>query len=444
MSLRAWWLRNCFWIKDALNGAPIGKQYREIKYIQEHSAEVGEPIRREALHRLLRFAQTNTVFYSKFKSLELSDYPVMNKLELIKHTSEIKVPEAHIPDQKGPVYVQKTSGSTGTPFTIWHSSVKRQRRIAELKYFGKIVGFNSHDKLVQLRAWNRFQSKTVTQGKKENIVPFDISRMGDEDLAELFKIIYSEKAVCIRSYASSFKLIADYARRHPETCGKKTSVKICIAGSEMLEDTVRPLARQYIGGDIISQYADEECGILAQERVPTKDEGNVMYLNHASYFVEVLKMDSDEPAAYGELGRIVLTDLYNYAFPVIRYDDGDVGMLLPPDEHSRGYPVLGKLFGRRMDLIYATDGRALHPMAFGREFKHHAAIAQWQFVQKNANRYLVKIILAKGACEDEVLNIRTPLQNIIGKDAIIDFEFVSDIPVLASGKRKMVVNEWKK
>ena len=59
--------------------------------------------------------------------------------------------------------------------------------------------------------------------------------------------------------------------------------------------------------EIISQYADEECGILAQEKVPTKSTDNVMYFNHSSYIFEILKLDSVEPAAYGEVGRIVIT-----------------------------------------------------------------------------------------------------------------------------------------
>lgn len=444
MSLRAFYLRNKFWFFDWLKGSPIGNQYREIEYIQEHTAEEGAPLRKKALENLLDYARKNTVFYSKYTSLRLEDYPVMNKSQLIEYYDEIKVDSDKIPNQVGPLYVQKTSGSTGTPFTILQDTRKRQRRVAELKYFGKIVGFDSHDELVHLRAWNRFQSKTPTQGKKENIVPFDISRMGDEDLAELFHIIYKKKIVCIRSYASSFQLIADYARRHPETCSKPSHVRIAIAGSEMLDDSIRPSYKKYVGGDIISQYANEECGILAQERVPTVDSGNVMYINHASYFFEILKFESDEPAEYGELGRIVLTDLHNMAFPVIRYDNGDVGMFLPPNEYSRGYPILGKLYGRRLDLIFSTSGKAIHPMAFGREMKHYDEVLQWQFIQKGEKEYLLRIALKPDGQRGSMERVYPPLKNILGADANIGIEFVNEIPVLASGKRKMVVNEWKK
>ena len=368
----------------------------------------------------------------------------MNKADLIANYDKLKVDESEIPGQIGPVYVQKTSGSTGTPFKIYQDTLKRARRVAELKYFGEIVGFKSHDKLIHLRAWNRYQNKSASQSKNENIVPFDISRMGDSDLKELFRLIYDEKAVCLRCYASPFKLIADYARRHPKECPRSRTLKISIAGGEMLEDETRAMVKKYLGGDIISQYANEECGILAQERTPTSCADNVMYMNNASYFIEVLKFDRDEPAAYGELGRIVITDLHNYAFPVIRYDNGDAAMLQLPNEFSNGYPVIGKLYGRRLDIVYTTKGEPIHPIALGREFKHYEKIRQWQFVQKGETDYSIRISLFAAEDKDEVLKIEKPLRDIIGNDALLHFDFVEEIPVLASGKRKMVVNEYKK
>lgn len=444
MNLRAFYLRRKFWFQDWLKGAPIGRPYREIKFIQEHSREEGEPLRKAALARLLKHAQAHTKFYSGYSSFNLADYPVMNKMKLIENYERLRVADRDIPGQVGDVYVQKTSGSTGTPLTIYQDTRKRQRRIAELKYFGEMVGFKSHDKLIQLRAWNRYQNKSFSQGKKENIVPFDISRMSDQDMKELFELIRKEKPICVRSYAGAFRHIADYAMRHQDECPPSKSLHISIAGGEMLPDDVRPLVKKYVGGDIISQYANEECGILGQERTPTDDVAGVMYLNFASYYIEILKMDSDEPAAYGELGRIVLTDLYNYAFPVIRYDNGDAGMFLPPNEHSHGYPILGKLFGRRLDVVYSTAGIPIHPIALGREFKHYAEIRQWQFVQKAEKDYQVRICLAGGGAEDSVKCITEPLKNLIGQDASLRFEFVNEIPVLSSGKRKMVVNEWNR
>lgn len=434
-------LRERFWANDAQNGSPVGIPYKEIKNFQNLSFEEAQEFRKRKLESLLSFVQTNSKYYSRFSSTILEDYPIMNKALLTEHYDEISIEIDSIPGQLGPLYIQSTSGSTGTPFKIPQDYRKRQRRIAELKYFGEIVGFESHEMLVQLRTWNRWQSKTAKQIKEENIIPFDISKMADENLKNLCEIINDNQAICLRGYASSFDILERYVRDHAI---ELPSVKIIIAGSEALQDNVRQNVKDTIKCEIISQYANEECGILAQERIPTKATDNPMYFNNAGYIFECLKMEDDKPAEYGEVGRLVVTDLNNYAFPLIRYDTGDAAMLLPPDEFSNGFPVLGKLYGRRLDICYTTTNKPFHPMTIGRILKHYEGIIQWQFIQKGKKEYLLKCILKDPYNEDYLYPAIDYLKDSIGRDAIINIERVDGIPTLASGKRKAVVNEWKK
>ena len=438
MDVRATFLRALFWMTDFLKGSPIGNPYREIKYIQEHSYDDGLPIRIKALHRLMDYAREHTIFYKNVKGYELDSFPIMDKMKLIEHYNEICVDATEIPEQHGTVHIQTTSGSTGTPFKIPQDTRKRQRRVAELKYFGKIVGFQTHDKLIHLRTWNKWQKKTSKQIKAENIIPFDIATMDEDALKRLCDLTVNEKAVCLRGYASSLGKMAEYANGKGY---KFPCLKIAIAGSEALQDDVRALYKSVMNSEIISQYANEECGVLAQERIPTSETENRMYWNHSGYFFEILKFDSNAPAEYGELGRIVITDLYNYAFPLIRYDNGDTAILFPPDEHSNGYPVLGKLFGRRFDLTYSTSGAAIFPLTYGRILKHYHNIAQWQFVQEEEKKYILKLVM-RGDIGD-LDSIVKQFKEFLGSDAIITIEFVTAIPVLASGKRKPCVNNWK-
>lgn len=438
MDLNATYLRCKFWINDWLHGSPIGKPYKEIKYIQEHSYSEGLPIRERALKELIAYTQNNSPYYNDIEGDTLSSFPIMNKMDLLANYDKIKVAEGKIPGQKGAVHIQTTSGSTGTPFRIPQDTNKRLRRIAELKYFGKVVGFRTHDKLIHLRTWNKWQQKTAKQIKSENILPFDIASMGEDSLKKLCDLTISSRAVCLRGYASSLGKLAEYAD------GKGLSfphLKIAIAGAESLQDDTRALYKRVMQSEIISQYANEECGILAQETIPTNDTENPMYLNNSGYIFEILKFDSDEPADFGELGRIVITDLYNYAFPLLRYDNGDVGMLLPPNEHSNGYPILGKLYGRRFDLTYTTSGACIFPLTYGRILKHYEKIVQWQFIQEEEKRYLLKII-TKGSFTDSS-SVIAQFKEFLGNDAEISIKEVQEIPVLASGKRKPVVNNWK-
>ena len=441
MDIHALYLRNKFWLDDYIKGMPIGKPYKEIKYISEHQKKESDGIRERKLHAILNYARTNCSFYKGITSDDLSSFPVMNKLKYIDNYDLIKVAENAIPGQVGKVHIQTTSGSTGTPFAVPQDTLKRNRRVAELKYFGKIVGFKTHEKLIHLRTWNKWQSKTARQIKTENIIPFDISQMGGVKLQELTSLMRDSKAVCVRGYASSLDLLANYVIGHPM---EFPHLKVCIAGSEALHDDVRAKVKKYLHCEIISQYANEECGILAQERIPTKEKDNVMYLNNASYFFEFLKLDSDKPAEYGELARIVVTDFHNHAFPIIRYDTGDVGILGKPDAYSNGYPVLEKLYGRRFDVCYTVDNSPFSPMTVGRILKHFSDIAQWQFIQKDKCEYVLKVVMRTPVSVDEYLRPAVvDLKEVLGHSAVLKIEKVDDIPVLASGKRKPVVNEWK-
>ena len=100
----------------------------------------------------------------------------MNKLKYIENYDGIKVDESVIPGQVGLVHIQSTSGSTGIPFKVPQDTRKRQRRI-------------------HLRTWNRWQNKTAAQIKSENIIPFDISDMGEDKLSELCRLISGNNAL---------------------------------------------------------------------------------------------------------------------------------------------------------------------------------------------------------------------------------------------------------
>ena len=433
-------LRYRFWINDFLNGSPIGKQYRDIKYVEEHSKKKGDAYRKEALRNLLEYSWDNSRFYKNYRNkYNLCQYPVMNKLTLIQDYDSIVVTPNLIPGQVGNVYIQKTSGSTGMPLAIPQDTRKKKRRIAEIKYFGKKLGFNSHEKLIHLRTWNQWQKKSLQQIRRENIIPFDIKRLGEDDLRKLCDLIVKEKALSLRGYASTFESICKVAAKYNYHF---PSLKIIVSTSESLEDNVRASVKQIMKCEIASQYANEECGILAQERVPTLPTDNKMYFNWSGYYFEVLQLDSDNPAAYGEIGRIVLTDLHNYAFPLIRYDTGDTCVLLPPDKYSNGYPVMGKLYGRKFDLTYTTDGTPIYPLTYGRIMKNYPFILSWQFVQIAQKSYQLRLIQKfedKISVNDIVANIKA----IIGADANISIVKVNDIPTLKSGKRKPVANEWE-
>lgn len=70
-------------------------------------------------------------------------------------------------------------------------------------------------------------------------------------------------------------------------------------------------------------------------------------------------------------------------------------------------------------------------------------IRQYQFIQEDINNYTMLLNLSDVNVfnrEDEMIDM---LRSFLGQDANITVSYVSEIPVLKSGKRKQVVNNYK-
>ena len=115
MSIDAILKRSLFWAKDLLKGAPVRRHYHDISLILK-GGETAERRRKEHLHAILEYVVSECPFYKNCDPADLQSFPVVNKNILRMNAALIHVPVERIPGQKGPLYIQKTSGSTGTPF----------------------------------------------------------------------------------------------------------------------------------------------------------------------------------------------------------------------------------------------------------------------------------------------------------------------------------------
>ncbi len=386
----------------------------------------------EQLKKILRYATENTEYYSYLKdkeNLSLSDFPVMNKTKLNERYNDFLV---HYYDDKK-THKMFTSGSTGIPFTVVQNMPKRTRNIADLKYFGVCAGYADHDPMCFLRA---MPTATPEDQARDNIWQLDIQNLSEENLRDYFHVMVEKECTALIAYPSTLETAVDYWSAHFENISK---IKTIISVSESLTDSVKEKLRAYFGDSvqIHARYSNTENGVLGQET----DKSGHFFLNWASYYFEVLKLESDEPADKDELGRIIVTDLYNLAFPMIRYDTGDVAKFYWESEKS--LPGFTDLYGRRMDLIYDTKGEVVSPFLLCRTMRLTNGIEQWQFIQEGEKEYILRIT----ANTEKKPNVDKEVEHFIetlGNDADVKVEYVKNIPVMNSLKRKLIVSNLKK
>jgi phenylacetate-CoA ligase len=206
--------------------------------------------------------------------------------------------------------------------------------------------------------------------------------------------------------------------------------------SETLNEFTKVTIEKYFGVPAYSRYSNLENGILAQQ-VP--GSGDRYLINTASYVLEIFKMDEDVLAATGELGRIVITDLYNFAMPMIRYDTGDIG-IISSTKDVVGNCYLETVEGRKLDLLYATDGTLVSSYIVYKNMWQYTEIVQYQLVQYGPKDYLFKINMDGSFAKEEKLV--QEFKQYLGADANFSVEYVDEIPLLASGKRKKIANTY--
>jgi len=435
--IEAFLKRTAFWTTDYFHKKPVHRYYDDMKNVLS-SYEKGKVIQEQHLKEMLAYATRYSPFYQSYRGKPLSNFPVVNKNILIENYDQVAIPVNKIPGQNGELFIQRTSGSTGRPFAIPQDTGKRNRRVGEIKYFNETAGFRSHEKLGQCRVWTSWHHKNTKQEFRENIYAIQVKHMDDATISELVKTVKKRNLVALRAYASYYEAIAHYFKDGKGNLSDMKSLRVCFSTSESLSEYAKDTWQELWGIPIVETYANEEAGMMGQQQV----DSNAFYLNHSGYVFEFLKLDEDKPAPYGELSRIVITDLFNHAFLLIRYDTGDTAICEKGNVESNGWDYISKLYGRRMDLVYDIHDNPIHPMNFSRILKNLPGIIQYQFVQKGQYEYVIRLNMENEENVDEVV---AQIKEILGgAEANVQVEMVDEIPVLASGKRKPIVNEWKK
>lgn len=433
-------MRNrAFWRLDAIRGGSIKKAYDVIKKIDEMDSD--DPriskYQQKAFRRLKEKACQNTVAYKNQSDSELKDFPVITKQDIRENY------DAYISsDYKKEELIQMaTSGSTGTPFVSYQNAGKKKRVNAETIYYSGKVGYDVGKKLCFIRSIVRGNQKSRLRQFLQNEVLIHCAYLDDKGIETMLSRIENESQngpVTLLAYASTYTAMKDYYKAHGPEKFKACKVSGCISGSDMLYDETREVIKKAFGGiDVVSRYANEENGFLGQ------DEGinNVFTINEADYIIEIMD-DAGLPLPDGTAGRIVVTDLYNFAMPLIRYDTGDIGAIKVFEINGRKKRCICDFAGRRTDVIYNTNGRMVSPHFITNGMWEFTDLRQFQLIQTGEKSYTLKLNISDDFTrQDQVLK---KFKEMLGVDADINLVVVDEIPALSSGKRRYIVNQWKK
>jgi phenylacetate-CoA ligase len=162
---------------------------------------------------------------------------------------------------------------------------------------------------------------------------------------------------------------------------------------ETVSDSLRQAALQLPGVRLTDLYSAQEVGVIALQCL----DSGLYHIQAENLLVEVLD-DNDAPCRAGETGRVVITDLHNYATPLIRYELGDYAEVGPVCPCGRGLPTLSRIFGRRRNLLCLPNGQRHWPhLHADRLQKALPGLRQWQLVQHTLQQIEVRLVVREAA-----------------------------------------------
>lgn len=415
-----------FWTLDAIRG---GKIYAHQKHLQQvkYSGKGDQ----KALTDLLVHASKTVPAY-KGMPAELKFFPVVSKQDYRKNFEAYRS-SLHLDESK--LHKVFTSGSSGTPFMAYQDTNKLKWHQAGLIEINNDIGWGLGDRFAFLRVWGVAHNTRNLSLMLSNTVPVNVINF-DRGRQEAFRqrMLHDKSLHLILGYASALEKLAEYlieCNDGPKTYG----ITLVIADSENLSAKAKQTIEKAFACPVLNRYANNENGILAL----TKENDDRFFVNYPEYYVEILKLNSDEPVVEGEAGRIVITDLYNYAFPFVRYDTGDIGVAEKVVDGQCF--VISQLLGRVSASLTKTDGVFITESSVTAYFENMINIGRYQIIQEAAKDYRIKIESTHQKLNG---NLIERAKACFGNDANITIEHVVQIQQGKNGKYPITVNEIKK
>ena len=168
--------------------------------------------------------------------------------------------------------------------------------------------------------------------------------------------------------------------------------------------------------------------------------GEHYHVQSEGVLLEVLD-EAGKPCAPGEVGRVVVTSLHNFATPLVRYEIGDYAEVGAACTCGRSLPVLQRIIGRKRNTLIAPDGRRYYPMFNLRHQTEVAKIRQYQFVQKAADRIEVRLVVSSPLVPSEERAVEAMIQQKLPAGIGLAFVYPQRLERSAGGKFEDFISE---
>ena len=437
---------------DVLRGTQAMSILSELEKSQWWGRQKIIELQEQRLKNLLQYSYEKVPYYRRvFDERRLTPGDIVHNGQLVKlPVLTRQIIRSHFDEIAARNFPQRervklaTGGSTGEPL-LFYSTWRDHKDIciASRQRASSAIGFELGDKNASIRNVYPAESRADRFWRApirffDRSLPISVADMGEESLRRLEAF----QPAVITGYPSPIEQLARIIQARGATSLRP---RVIVTGAEQLFDHQRELFRQVFGCDTYDFYGAVEEHLIAFE---CKEHAGY-HIAAENVFVEIVDAEG-MPLPPGEEGRILITNLHNYAMPLIRYDIGDLGTSSDIDcPCGRGLPLLSSIGGRILDTVSTRHKGRIPGLSLYRVFRSLAyeGVEQCQIVQESPGRVVIKLVAGPGGqrrnIEELTEMIVREYQDILGEDMEIAVEFVDRIATTAGGKRRFIISDLK-
>jgi phenylacetate-CoA ligase len=364
----------------------------------------------------------------------LQTLPPLKRAELQEDAYRVACQPA--PAHHGGLHLLQTSGSSGEPVSVQVSDAAMLIRAAVLlrSYLWHLPGFGQRVAHISAKVAKDDTARLGEQSAHWGSPFFPLYRTGDQvglniqtDVKRQLAWLQQTQPGVLITYPSNLQNLLAYSSLTGQRPAGLTHVRV--NGETVPEGLAQQLQQQW-GAHLSGVYSSEEIGVMAVDC----PQGPGLHVMAESVLLEVVR-DDGSPCAPGETGRVLVTDLHNFATPLIRYEIRDLAEVGAPCPCGRHLPVLRRIQGRFRNMLTLPDGRRYWPKLGLRRFGDVAPIKQFQVVQRNLQQLDVRVATLRPLSGAEQAAVCQAVLQAIGHPFTVSLEvFEGALPLPASGK----------
>jgi phenylacetate-coenzyme A ligase PaaK-like adenylate-forming protein len=430
------------------------KFVRVLEACENDSRQEMQRYQRSLLERLCRHARKSVPFYEdrlgvlfnsrdEFNLDRWQEVPVLTRRDAILHKEALT--STDIPSNFGQLSEARTSGSTGEPVRILKTETELLVSGAMVDRFYKWHKFDPSRRLARLvsrplsgenAAWewqlDHWGRSFLYTGIKGPMISFNAQASIGQQVDWLEK--QKPKYLTVNP-RMGLALVNEYERRQSRPSFQLRGIRTFGETKNALADAKM---KALFGCRPRSIYTAEDIGHMAVE-CPSSGTYHVCD--------EILRLDivdsQGKAVSADEPGRVLVTPLYGYAMPRIRYEIGDEATFMSHCPCNRPHATVSHILGRTSNLFLHPDGHRFRPErdVLNEAYEHLDALAV-QIAQLEARHFEVRFQKNphSGTTVNEAAMAQAMTQSF-GYQANVEFVCVDLIPAKTNGKREDFVCE---